>query len=299
MMRKKPCRERAGKAAKDKGPGFQSREFSSTRWMQTGPRGSTPASSRAVRSGPAAGTQTALTACRLGSFSPSPLSRPRGPSAPGGKTGKRSPLQPLNAGIAGLGTDYTEEEDWKDQAPLLWIIAPDGPLGVWETNACRICPPFWRSGWIFVVPGLGQVQNDGFQTSGAEKHRIRWRQQDLALDLTHRGLLSRCQTKSSPVWGLGWTGPDSTSTTWRGGPQPCQSLTPGPSDHLESGDNEGPSLDLFIEPARGSCRSPGGACTLSGVLALAADLEESEVQGPWESDLWELPAAKARLVLSR
>lgn len=101
MMRKKTrqrtLRERLQRI---RAPVSKSREFSSTRWMQTGPRGPRPRLPGSAP-GPAAGTQTSLL---LAGPAHSPFSSrpPRGPiPPPGGKTGKRSALQPLNAWIAG------------------------------------------------------------------------------------------------------------------------------------------------------------------------------------------------------
>lgn len=167
VMSRKPCREGAGMAAKAKGPDFQSREFSSTRWMQTGPRGSTPTSSRAVRSGPAAGMQTALPRHFLLSSPGSSLLLPFSPlpdrvaqPLPEAKQAK-DPLSSLLRRDSGPRNRLHRGGGLERSSPhSLRIIAPDGPPGVWETNACRVCLPFWRSGWIFVVSGLGQVQND-------------------------------------------------------------------------------------------------------------------------------------------
>lgn len=211
MMRRKPCRERAGKAAKDKGPGFQSREFSSTRCMQTGPRGSTPTSSRAVRSGPAARTQTALPRHLLlagpGSslllpFSPFPTAWPNRSRSQNRQT---IPSPASYAGIAGLGTGYTEKEDWKDQAPIRSGLSPQmDPLESGKRTRSESARRFGDRVGYSLFPALDRCKTtDSKPRERAEKHRIRWRQQDLALDLTHRGPLSLCQTKSSPVSGLG------------------------------------------------------------------------------------------------
>lgn len=72
VVERRKLRSMGGRKAK--GPGFHRREFSSSTWMQTGSRGSKPTSSRAVRSGRAAGMQAALP--RHGLLPGSSLHRP-------------------------------------------------------------------------------------------------------------------------------------------------------------------------------------------------------------------------------
>ena len=84
-----------------------------------------------------------------------------------------------------------------------------------------------------------------------------------------------------PCIDLGWTGPDPPRPPGELVLSPVRASHQSPSDHLESGDNEGPPLDLFIEPVRGSCWLPGGARTPLGAQIPAAKLEESEEQGRW------------------
>ena len=109
------------------------------------------------------------------------------------------------AGIAGLGTGYTEEEDWKDQAPIRSGLSPQmDPLESGKRTRSESARRFGDRVGYSLFPALDRCKTtDSKPRERAEKHRIRWRQQDLALDLTHRGPLSLCQTKSSPVSGLG------------------------------------------------------------------------------------------------
>ena len=164
VMRSKPCREGAGMAAKAKGPDFQSREFSSTRWMQTGPRGSTPTSSRAVRSGPAVGMQTALPRHFLPasqgscSVSPSPLSPAAWPNRSRRQNRQRIPSPAFYAGTAAEGQATQRRRTGKIEPPFALDYRPRWTPGVCETNACRVCLPFWRSVGCSLFPALDRCK---------------------------------------------------------------------------------------------------------------------------------------------
>lgn len=195
--------------------------FSST-WIQPARAGP---SRRLPRrgAGRAAGTHTALRrhslpACEL-ALGPQSHSRPCGPPLLG-LHGKQSLLSCL-LGQASGSRDRLQQGGGLERSSLIHPGGPPQTLpGVWGTNACRVSSPFWRSGWIFVVPGPRQVQNDEFHVLGAKKRRNpRWRQ-DSAPDLTPAPCapFRRRQTKSSPACTAEQTGSGPISTTWRAGP---------------------------------------------------------------------------------
>lgn len=141
-----------------------------------GPCGSESTSCPGVHAGRAAGTRTALRrhllpACEL-TLGPPSHTRPCGPPLLG-LHGKQSLLSRF-LGQASLSRDRRQQGGGLERSSLVHPGVPPQMLpGVWGTNARRVSPPFWRSGWIFVVPGPRQVQNDEFSVLDAKKEASR------------------------------------------------------------------------------------------------------------------------------
>lgn len=72
----------------------------------------------------------------------------------------KDPLSSLLRRDSGRGTGYTEEEDWKDRAPIRSGLSAQ--MDPWSLRNERVqsLPAVLEIGWMFVVSGLGQVQND-------------------------------------------------------------------------------------------------------------------------------------------